>query len=58
MVTEKEFMAYEGVREYGVTNMLNVRVVQQISGLCREKVLEIMDNYSKFRAAYLQAGKD
>jgi len=44
-VTQDEFNAYEDVRESGVTNMFNVSVVSDYSGLSREKIIEIMTNY-------------
>lgn len=34
--------------------MFNLRVVQQISGLCRETLLEIMDSYGELATKYLQ----
>ena len=44
-VTQDEFNAYEDVRESGVTNMFNVSVVSDYSGLSREKIIEIISNY-------------
>ena len=44
-ITQDEFNAYEDVRESGVTNMFNVSVVSDYSGLSREKIIEIMSNY-------------
>ena len=44
-ITQDEFNAYEDVRESGVTNMFNVSVVSDYSGLSREKIIEIMTNY-------------
>ena len=44
-VTQDEFNAYEDVRESGVTNMFNVSVVSDYSGLSKEKIIEIMSNY-------------
>lgn len=53
MITPEEFGAYEGVRHSGVTNMFNIKVVEQISGLSQEKILEIMKNYEQLRKKYL-----
>ena len=44
-VTQDEFDAYEDVRISGVTNMFNVSVVSDYSGLSKEKIIEIMSNY-------------
>lgn len=45
MISEKEFRAYEAVRKSGVTNMFLINVVSDLSGLSREKILEIIQNY-------------
>ena len=44
-ITQDEFNAYEDVRESGVTNMFNVSVVSDYSGLSKDKIIEIMSNY-------------
>ena len=51
-VTQDEFNAYEDVRESGVTNMFNVSVVSDYSGLSREKIIEIMSNYEILHNKY------
>ena len=43
--TKEDIQSYEDVRQSGVTNMFAVNVVQNISGLSREKILFIMKNY-------------
>ena len=48
MVTNEDFRKYEAVRVSGVCNMFNIDYVKQASGLPREKILEIMKNYSKY----------
>jgi len=55
-ITKDEFMAYEGVRRSGVTNMFAVSVVMKISELSKEKVLKIMENYSELAEKYLKKG--
>ena len=47
-ITKEMFEGYEAIRESGVTNMFNVTMVCKLSGLKREEVLEIMENYSKY----------
>ena len=45
-ITQDQFDAYEDVRESGVTNMFNVAVVSDYSGLNRQEIMTIMKNYS------------
>ena len=51
-ITQDEFAAYEDVRESGVTNMFNVSVVSDYSGLSRDKIMTIMKNYSELNEKY------
>ena len=44
-ITEEKFKAYETVRTSGVTNMFDVRNVSALSGLSREEILTIKQNY-------------
>ena len=41
-ITQEEFDAYVKVQMSGVTNMFNVSVVSDYSGLSRDKIIEIM----------------
>ena len=51
-ITKEQFEAYKSVRVSGVTNMFNVKVVEAISGLDREIIFKIMDNYTKLNKKY------
>ena len=51
-ITQDEFDAYEDVRESGVTNMFNVSVVSDYSGLSRDKIITIMSNYDILHDKY------
>ena len=51
-ITQDEFDAYEDVRESGVTNMFNIAVVSDYSGLSREKIITIMSNYQTLSIKY------
>ena len=51
-ITQDEFVAYEDVRQSGVTNMINVSVVSDYSGLSREKIIDIMSNYEILSIKY------
>jgi hypothetical protein len=52
MITEEEYTAYEKVRLSGVTNMFDVRTVEILSGLSREKIFEIMKSYEELMKKY------
>lgn len=51
-ISKEEFEAYEKVRASGVTNMFAVNVVENLSGLSREKILAIMKNYGDLTEKY------
>tara|TARA_R110002051_G_scaffold322695_2_gene413851 strand:+ start:139 stop:318 length:180 start_codon:yes stop_codon:yes gene_type:complete len=51
-VTKREFEKYLGVQESGVTNMFDVKTVQWMSDLSKEKILYIMTNYNKIKNIY------
>ena len=51
-ITQDQFDAYEDVRESGVTNMFNVAVVSDYSGLNRKEIMTIMKNYSTLQEKY------
>jgi hypothetical protein len=51
-ITEEQFKAYESVRLSGATNMFDVRVVSDLSGLCRDTILLIMDNYGQLKEKF------
>ena len=51
-ITQNEFDAYVDVQESGVTNMFNVSVVSDYSGLSRDKIMEIMKNYGELKERY------
>ena len=53
MVSKEDFLAYEDVRLSGITNMFDTRMVQELSGLDRETILDIMNNYGEYRKKYL-----
>jgi len=51
-ITQEEFDAYVDVQMSGVTNMFNVSVVSDYSGLSKEKIIEIMTNYEILNNKY------
>ena len=52
-ITKEEFQAYEAVRLSGATNMFDVNMVEQLSGLDRDTISEIMKNYGDYRNLYV-----
>ncbi len=51
-ITQEELDAYVKVQMSGVTNMFNVSVVSDYSGLSRDKIIEIMTNYNTLAEKY------
>ena len=51
-ITQDEFDAYVEVQESGITNMFNVSVVSDYSGLSRDKIITIMSNYEMLSIKY------
>ena len=51
-ITQEDFQAYEDVRESGVTNMFNTSVVSDYSGLSKDKIVSIMQNYGALHEKY------
>ena len=51
-ITKEQFEAYVDVQESGVTNMWNVRLVGQLSGLEEEKIMTIMKSYGELKDKY------
>jgi len=60
MVTKEQFLAYLAVRDSGVTNMFDTRVVikyaKKFSGVTLERkdCLEIMANFTKLKYEYTE----
>ena len=51
-ITQEEFDAYVKVQMSGVTNMFNVSVVSDYSGLSRDKITTIITNYNTLAEKY------
>ncbi len=52
MVTKDEFNSYVRVQKSGITNMFDINIVMILSDLTKEKCLDIMENYSKYKEEY------
>lgn len=48
-ISKEDFQAYLKVQSSGKTNMFDLRNVVKLSGLSREKILEIMTNYREYK---------
>ena len=51
-ITQEEFDSYEKVRQSGVTNMYAVSTVSDYSGLSKDKIISIMENYSELNTKF------
>ena len=51
-ITQDEFDAYVKVQMSGVTNMLNIPMVSEYSGLSRDKIITIMKAYESLYRKY------
>jgi len=51
-ITKSDCEAYERVRTSGVTNMWDVKLVSELSGLSEEKILYIMRHYDELNKKY------
>ena len=51
-ITKEDFEAYEGVRSSGATNMFMIKTVSMLSGLNRNQITAIMENYDDLCKEY------
>lgn len=54
IINKEDFLEYERVRQSGLTNMFNIAVVCEMSGLTREKVFKIMREYAQLKERFLR----
>jgi len=47
-ITKQDFQEYVRVQRSGKTNMFDVAMVESLSGLSRNKIIEIMKNYNEY----------
>ncbi len=57
-ITELDVKKFAKVRDSGVTNMYHASKVAELSGLRRERVLAILDNWDALLAKYPDILKD
>jgi hypothetical protein len=51
-ITKDDFKAYLAVQRSGITNMFDVRMVNQLSGLEKPQIFDIMTNYAKYEKEF------
>ena len=56
-MNQEKFMKYEDVRTSGITNMFAVNNVMELSGLTREEITDIMQNYSEYKEKFMEDEK-
>lgn len=52
MTSLEMYELYEDVRQSGVTNMWDFRIVSELTGLDKEQILFVMHNYSDLKKRY------
>ena len=53
-ITKEDFSAYVEVQRSGVTNMFDVTTVEYHSGLDRETIIAIMNQYGELSDKYVE----
>ena len=51
-ITKEQFEAYVNVQMSGITNMFNVKLVGELSGLEKEQIMKIMTSYGELKDKY------
>ena len=52
-ITKEQFEAYIRVQNSGVTNMFDLKNVKALTGLSKEQVITIMEQYNELTKKYL-----
>ena len=53
MITREDFELYEAVREIRKVNMFDIKYIEDLTGLEKEKLIDIMDNYGDYKEKYI-----
>ena len=51
-ITKEQFLDYEAVRLSGVTNMGAITIIEELTGLSREQIFEIIRRHGELRKKY------
>jgi hypothetical protein len=54
VISKREFLAVEKVRESGITNMYDLETVSGLTGLGKDVIKQIYDEYDKLEERYLE----
>lgn len=57
MISKEQFLKYEKVRKSGKTNMIDIGRVSMLSGLMRDQIKEIVEDYENLANKYLDGGQ-
>ena len=52
-ITKEQFEAYIRVQNSGVTNMFDLKNVKALTGLSKEQIIAIMEQYNELTKKYL-----
>jgi len=52
VITKEKFESYLSVQKSGVTNMFDAKMVSQLSGLNKNEIFDIMENYGKYNEEF------
>ena len=52
-ITKEQFTAYVRVQNSGVTNMFDLKNVKALTGLSKEQIIAIMEQYNELTKKYL-----
>lgn len=52
MTSLEMYELYEDVRKSGITNMFDLKVVSDLTGLDKEQIIFVMDHYTELRKRY------
>jgi hypothetical protein len=56
-MTKEKFLRYLLVRNSGKTNMFDVRLVGDLTGLSKDDLIDIMKNYGSYEDKYLKVSE-
>ena len=51
-ITKEQFLDYEAVRLSGVTKMSAITIIEELTGLSREQIFEILKRYDDLKKKY------
>lgn len=51
-ISKEDFEAYEGAYRNGLAEMFNISTVKEVTGLSREKIVEIVTHYGEYRTKF------